>query len=695
MPGNVMENYRAMERAAREAVAQKLAAAKVRVQVGSATCENAAGAEEVLKEFRRLLIASGRKDVQVAITGCTGRCSREPIVTVLTGNRTPAKYQHVDKAKAAAIWQSHVMEGKLLADALLDTEDAGRPRLQLLFCGQELCGRKTDNDVKRRFEAKLRQAGLGPEQAEVFDANCFGLCDPRDIGKVAHLLVRPGNVVYRLETDADMDEVIREHLQGGRVVERLRSKARSFAQRFVEFYGDVAFFSRQSRVALRNCGIINPESLDEYIHFDGFGALAGVLDRNDPQWVIDELLRSKLRGRGGAGYPTGRKWADALGQPADERYIICNADEGDPGAFMDRDMLESDPFSVLEGMIIGGFVLSGSAGAAGVSPAVCPTKGFFYIRAEYPMAVRRVEKAIQECRKRGLLGEHILGSGFSFDCEVRLGAGAFVCGEETALIASIEGKRGWPRLRPPYPSQEGLWGKPTVINNVETFANVPVILDYGADWFAQLGTDKSGGTKVFALAGKVKHTGLVEVPMGTTLREIVETIGGGAPDGRQVKAIQTGGPAGGTIPFAMADTIVDFDTLAAAGSIMGSGGMIVMDEEDCMVDIARFFMAFSQDESCGECTPCREGTKRMLEILQRIAAGQGEMSDLTKLERLGKLLRKASLCGLGRAAPNPVLSTLRHYRHEYEMHIRDKRCPTGRCAMNPASPRAIEGTVQA
>ncbi|MCS7238799.1 MAG: 4Fe-4S binding protein [Thermoguttaceae bacterium] len=434
----------------------------------------------------------------------------------------------------------------------------------------------------------------------------------------------------------------------------------------MELYGDVAFFNRQTRVALRHNGVLDPTSIEEYFHYRGFEALATVLERNDPGWVIDQVTRSKLRGRGGAGYPTGRKWALAAASSDPVRYIICNADEGDPGAFMDRSMLESDPFNVIEGMIIGAF-------------AIRAHRGFVYVRAEYPLAVERVENAIAACRQWGLLGRDILGSGFDFDIEVRLGAGAFVCGEETALIHSIEGERGQPRPRPPYPSERGLWGKPTVINNVETFANVPAIINYGPEWFSRLGTEESGGTKVFALAGKVSHTGLVEVPMGTPLRDIVMGIGGGPPGGKKVKAVQTGGPAGGCIPEPMLDLPVDFGTLTKAGSIMGSGGMIVMDETDCMVDIAKYFMEFTCDESCGKCTPCREGTKRMLEILDRITTGRGSSEDLEKLERLGKLIKKSSLCGLGRAAPNPVLSTLTHFRDEYVQHVVDKRCPAKKC----------------
>ncbi|MDZ7619864.1 MAG: NADH-quinone oxidoreductase subunit F, partial [Patescibacteria group bacterium] len=470
----------------------------------------------------------------------------------------------------------------------------------------------------------------------------------------------------RIRNEKELDEIVREHILGGRIVKPLVVSGKTVGRKFFEMYGDVAFFNRQTRVALRHNGIIAPESMEEYFHYRGFEALAAVLAKADPKWVIDEVTRSKLRGRGGGGFITGAKWK--MGHEAKDpvKYLICNADEGDPGAFMDRSMLESDPLNVVEGMIIAAFAIGAS-------------QGYVYIRAEYPMAIRRIENAIDLCRQWGLLGKNILGSAFSFDLEIRLGAGAFVCGEETALIHSIEGERGQPRVRPPYPTERGLWEHPTVINNVETFANVPAVINYGADWFARLGTVKSGGTKVFALAGKVRHTGLVEVPMGTTLREIVEGIGGGTTSGAAIKAIQTGGPAGGCIPAAWLDTPVDFDTLTKAGSIMGSGGMIVLDENDCMVDIAKFFMTFSADESCGKCTPCREGSKRMLEILERITQGQGVLEDLDKLQRLGSLMKKASLCGLGRAAPNPVLSTLDHFRDEYLAHVADKRCPACKC----------------
>ncbi|MFP4052244.1 MAG: NADH-quinone oxidoreductase subunit NuoF [Phycisphaerae bacterium] len=549
---------------------------------------------------------------------------------------------------------------------MLDSHAERLNTYELLMCSGSRCGRGFTKGLDALFKEKLLEAGVDLSRINVLRANCFGLCQDVDHGNATHVLIRPSMVMYRIETPEDVEEIVETHVKKGQFVEHLRVADRPMSQRFFNLYGDVAFFNQQSRIALRNSGIIDPENIHEYIHYNGFEALAQVLDRGDQKWIIDEVTASKVRGRGGGGFPTGLKWANAAEQDADEKFVICNADEGDPGAFMDRSMLEGDPFSIIEGMIIGGY-------------AVGATRGFLYIRAEYPMAIRRVENAIVQARRKGLLGENILDSGFDFDLEIRLGAGAFVCGEETSLIHSIEGKRGQPRIRPPYPTQSGLWGKPTVINNVETWANIPVLLYYGAEWFSQIGTEKSGGTKVFALAGKVEHTGLVEVPMGTTLREIVFDIGGGVPGGKKLKAIQTGGPAGGCIPAKWLDTPVDFDTLTEAGSIMGSGGMIVMDESDCMVDIAKFFITFSQAESCGKCTPCREGTTRMLEILDKITHGLATPEDLVKLDRLARLVRQASLCGLGRAAPNPVLSTMEHFRDEYEAHVVDKTCPAHKC----------------
>ncbi len=666
MSSKVLDQFMALVGRAREALQGQSAGDRIRIQVGSATCEHAAGSQEVLDEFRKHVAASGRDDILLHRTGCTGRCSREPIVGVLIPGQMPVKYERVDRELVHGIFTRHVLGGEPLLEHVLDGPVERIAEHEILYCAAARCGWKGRDLCGRLLPEKLRAAGLGPEQVRLSPASCFGACTNEELGQYAHLLVRPDKVLYRVQEEQDLDEIIGAHLLGGNVVERLIVPGKTIGRKFFELYGDVAFFNRQTRVALRHNGVIDPESIEEYFHYRGFEALAKVLDRGDSNGVIDEITRSKLRGRGGGGFPTGKKWAMGAAAADPTRYLICNADEGDPGAFMDRSMLESDPFNVIEGMLIGAY-------------AIGACRGFFYVRAEYPLAIRRLQGAIDQCRQWGLLGKDILDSGFDFDLEIRLGAGAFVCGEETALIHSIEGERGQPRIRPPYPTESGLWGKPTVINNVETFANVPAIIIYGADWFAQLGTEASGGTKVFALAGKGLHTGLIEVPMGTTLREVVEQIGGGVAGGKRLKAIQTGGPAGGCIPEKWLDTPIDFDTLTQAGSIMGSGGMIVLDEDDCMVDVAKFFVAFSEDESCGKCTPCREGTVRMLEILERITSGNGRMEDLGKLQRLGLLMKKASLCGLGRAAPNPVLSTLNHFRDEYLAHVAEGRCPARRC----------------
>jgi NADH:ubiquinone oxidoreductase subunit F (NADH-binding)/(2Fe-2S) ferredoxin len=620
----------------------------------------------VLAEFRKHIAASGRTDILLHRTGCTGRCSREPIVGVMIPGEMPIKYEKVSRDMVHEIFTGHILGGKPLLGHVLDGPIHEIAPREVLLCGSSRCCWQGDTPFAAAVNQKLLAAGLTPEKVRVTMASCFGACSMQDGGNRSHLLVRPDKILYRVENEADLDEIIREHLLGGRPVERLTVPGKTIGRKFLELYGDVAFFNRQSRIALRHNGVLDPESVEEYFSYRGFQALATVLSKGDPKWVIDEITLSKLRGRGGGGFPTGQKWAMAYGAAEKTRYLICNADEGDPGAFMDRSMLESDPLNVIEGMIIGGFAIGAG-------------RGFFYIRAEYPMAIRRIQHAIEQCRNWGLLGKDILGSGFDFDLEIRLGAGAFVCGEETALIHSIEGERGQPRIRPPYPTEAGLWGKPTVINNVETFANIPAVINYGADWFSRIGTPKSGGTKVFALAGKIRHTGLVEVPMGTTLREVVYEIGGGVANDRKLKAIQTGGPAGGCIPAKWIDIPIDFDSLTKAGSIMGSGGMIILDEDDCMVDIAKFYITFSQDESCGKCTPCREGTARMLEIFERITSGDGTMEDLDKLKRLATLMKKTSLCGLGRAAPNPVLSTLEHFRDEYIAHVVERRCPAHKC----------------
>jgi len=667
MKQNVVDEFTALTERCEVAFRKPEDAQKIVIQIGSATCEHAAGSLDVLDEFRKHIKASGRNDIVLRQTGCTGRCSREPIVGILAPEQMPVKYERVNRELVHEIFTTHVMQGEPLLDKILDGPMEQLSQYELLICANERCCTGVKRDWIGLITEKLESLGGLSGKVTIRSVSSLGACSNDLNGDGVHVLVRPSNVLYKVTTEQDVGDLMVQHLCSGRVVDRLRVLDQPLSRRFFDIYGDVAFFSKQSRIALRNCGVVDPESLSEYIHYRGFAALSNVLAKGEPDFVINEITRSNLRGRGGGGFPTGVKWAHSRKYPGDIRYIICNADEGDPGAFMDRSMLESDPFNVVEGMILAGY-------------AVRAQRGFFYIRAEYPLAVRRVQNAIDTCRANGLLGKNILGSGFDFDLEIRLGAGAFVCGEETALIHSIEGERGQPRIRPPFPTERGLWGRPTIINNVETFANIAAIINYGADWFSQLGTTQSGGTKVFALAGKIRHTGLVEVPMGTTLREVVFDIGGGVPGGKQLKAIQTGGPAGGCIPAKWLDTTVDYDTLTKAGSIMGSGGMIVLDEDACMVDVAKFFIAFSQDESCGKCTPCREGSKRMLEILERITSGNGVLEDLDKLERLAKVVKRSSLCGLGRAAPNPVLSTLTHFRDEYMAHVVEKRCPARRCA---------------
>jgi NADH-quinone oxidoreductase subunit F len=664
--GTVQDRYQELAASAEQIRREKFENAPILIQVGSATCEHAAGSREVLDEFRKHVVASGRSDIILHQTGCTGRCSREPIVGVFMPGQLPIKYERVDRELVHQIFTSHVQKNTPILTRVLDGPVDRVYDFELLCCGSHRCGWQEGAELESALPGLLREAGVDLERVKIARASCFGACSAATEKTCSHVLVKPDKTLYRVCSSDDLREIIREHIQGGRVVERLRVGGKTIGRKFFEIYGDIAFFNRQTRVALRHNGVVDPTSVTEYFHYRGFQALARVLDKADPAWVINQVKASKLRGRGGGGFPTGQKWAMAAAAGEKTRYIICNADEGDPGAFMDRSMLESDPFNVVEGMIIGGF-------------AIGAHRGFFYVRAEYPLSIERIQNAIGECRKLGLLGKNILGSGFDFDLEVRLGAGAFVCGEETALIHSIEGERGQPRIRPPYPTQSGLWGKPTVINNVETFANITAVINYGPEWLSQIGTKTSGGTKVFALAGKIKHTGLVEVPMGMTLRELIFEIGGGVIGGKRIKAVQTGGPAGGCIPEEMLDLPIDFDSLTRAGSIMGSGGMIVLDEDDCMVDVAKFFMAFSQDESCGKCTPCREGTTRMLEILERITSGQAALDDIARLERLARLVKKSSLCGLGRAAPNPVLSTLTHFRDEYLAHVTDRRCPARKC----------------
>ncbi len=533
-------------------------------------------------------------------------------------------------------------------------------RSHVLVCGGTGCSSSNSQLIIDEMEKEIEAAGL-TEEVKVVKTGCFGLCA---LGPI--MIIYPEGSFYSEVKPSDAHEIVQEHLLKGRIVKRLLYQETVQEGNNVKSLNETNFYAKQHRVALRNCGVINPENIDEYIAVDGYAALGKVLTEMTPQQVIDTVLASGLRGRGGAGFPTGRKWSFAAVNEADQKYVCCNADEGDPGAFMDRSILEGDPHVVLEAMAIAGYAIGAS-------------QGYIYVRAEYPIAVHRLQIAIKQAREYGLLGKDIFGTGFNFDIDLRLGAGAFVCGEETALMTSIEGHRGEPRPRPPFPALKGLFQKPTILNNVETYANVPQIILKGADWFASMGTEKSKGTKVFALGGKINNTGLVEVPMGTTLREIIEEIGGGIPNGKKFKAAQTGGPSGGCIPAEHLDVPIDYDNLIAIGSMMGSGGLIVMDEDTCMVDIAKFFLEFTVDESCGKCTPCRVGTKRMYEILDKITRGQATMEDLDKLEELCYYVKNNALCGLGQTAPNPILSTLRYFRDEYIAHIKDKTCPAGVC----------------
>ena len=532
-------------------------------------------------------------------------------------------------------------------------------RSHVLCCGGTGCTSSGSAKIIEEFEKEIAATGL-TEEVKVVKTGCFGLCA---LGPV--VIVYPEGSFYSRVKPEDVKEIVDEHLLKGRIVKRLLY-TETVVEDKIKSLDETDFYKKQKRVALRNCGVIDPEDINEYIAYDGYMALGKVLTEMTPEDVIETLKISGLRGRGGAGFPTWLKWNFAKAQPPGQKYVCCNADEGDPGAFMDRSVLEGDPHSVLEAMAIAGYTIGAN-------------QGYIYVRAEYPIAVKRLEIALGQAREMGFLGKNIFETGFDFDIDIRLGAGAFVCGEETALMTSIEGHRGEPRPRPPFPAVKGLFGKPSILNNVETWANIPQIILNGPEWFASMGTEKSKGTKVFALGGKIHNTGLVEVPMGTTLREIVEEIGGGCPNGKKFKAAQTGGPSGGCIPASLIDTEIDYDNLLAIGSMMGSGGLIVMDEDNCMVDIAKFFLEFTVDESCGKCTPCRIGTKRLYEMLDRITRGEGKMEDLDKMEELCYYIKENALCGLGQTAPNPVLSTLKYFRDEYEAHVKEKRCPAGVC----------------
>jgi len=533
-------------------------------------------------------------------------------------------------------------------------------RGHVLVCGGTGCTSSGSNNIIEQFEKSLAEKGL-QDEIKVVRTGCFGLCA---LGPI--VIVYPEGAFYSLVTPEDVPEIVEEHLLKGRIVKRLLYKETVVDDNNIKSLNEVDFYKKQQRIALVNCGVINPESIDEYIAFGGYSALGKVLSEMKPQDVIDEIKESGLRGRGGGGFPTGLKWQFTANAQGDKKYVACNADEGDPGAFMDRSILEGDPHSLIEAMAIAAY-------------AVGADEGYVYIRAEYPIAVNRLRIAIEQAKEYGLLGKNIFDSGFNFELDIRLGAGAFVCGEETALMTSIEGHRGEPRPRPPFPAVKGLFGKPTLLNNVETYANITAIINNGAEWFKTIGTESSKGTKVFAVGGKINNTGLVEIPMGTTLREIVYEIGGGIPNGKKFKAAQTGGPSGGCIPANLIDTPIDYDSLISIGSMMGSGGLIVMDEDTCMVDIAKFFLEFTVDESCGKCAPCRIGTKRLLEILNKITSGNGTLEDIDRLEQLCYSIKNAALCGLGQTAPNPILSTLKYFRDEYVAHVVDKKCPAGVC----------------
>ena len=527
----------------------------------------------------------------------------------------------------------------------------------ILVCHGTGCTSSKSPKIIENFRKILEEKNI--ENVRVIQTGCFGLCAKGPI-----VIIRPEDTFYAMVTPDDCEEIIQTHIVEGKTVERLLCK--DVDNTLVNRLDELNFYKKQKRIALKNCGVIDPENIDEYIAFDGYKALEKVLTSMTQDEVIDEISNSGLRGRGGAGFPTGKKWFFTKIAEGDQKYVVCNADEGDPGAFMDRSILEGDPHCVIEAMMIAGYTIGAD-------------KGYIYVRAEYPIAVQRFQKAIDQAKEYGILGKNIWGTDFSFDLEVRLGAGAFVCGEETALLESIEGRRGQPRLKPPFPANSGLWGKPTLINNVETYANITKIILNGAEWYSSIGTETSKGTKVFALGGNVVNVGLVEVPMGTTLREIVFDIGGGIPNGREFKAAQTGGPSGGCIPAQHLDTPIDYESLGAIGSMMGSGGLIVMDDSKCMVNLAKFYLGFTVDESCGKCTPCRIGTKRMLEILEKITDGKGEIEDIDKLERLAINIKNASICGLGQTAPNPILSTLKYFKDEYKAHILDEKCPAGEC----------------
>ena len=614
---------------------------KDQINIGFSTCGIAAGAQEVLDTLREE-VKKRNLTIPIKTSGCIGKCYAEPLVEVRVGGMPRVYYGKVDKKVATQIVEEHICKKKLINDHIYESDPIAK---KVVFVQDTDTGKKKRlRDFCSAFAEGLKNANLADE-VEIVRVADIGVYNKGIVVRVF-----PGDFMYCGINDQNIKQIIKKSIVENKKIDSYSHE----------------FSSKQFRIVLRNCGVIDPEEIDDYLAHDGYQALAKVLKWNDPQKVIEEIERGGLRGRGGAGFPTAFKWKFSHDTEAEQKYIICNADEGDPGAYMDRSVLEGDPHSVIEGMIIGGYVIGA-------------TKGFFYVRAEYPLAIDHIHTAIKQARARGLLGENILGTSVSFDIEVRLGAGAFVCGEETALIASVEGDRGYPRPRPPYPSVKGLWGNPTVINNVETLANVPVLINKGGQWFSEIGTKTSKGTKVFSLTGKVKNSCLLEVPMGITIEEIISEIGGGLIDNKKVKAVQTGGPSGGVIPKEFHNTPVGYESLQKLGSIMGSGGMIAMSEDDCMVDIAKFYLQFCVDESCGKCAPCRLGGPQMLSLLEKISEGKGVIEDIDKLRKTSVVMKDASLCGLGQTAPNPVLSTLKYFEEEYKSHVVDRKCLAGKC----------------
>ena len=643
-----------------------------RINIHMGTCGLAAGAEEVMEVVKSEIAERGMKDVIITSSGCPGLCEQEPMATIELVGKSPVKYVNLNAEKMHQIMKSHVAEGTIVEEYALSVgseatafvtngdkpEDASYT-YHLLLCAGTSCTANNSLELKERIEKELAAAKV-EDKVEISLSACNGLC-----GMGPSMVVYPEGIYYVKLKPEDIPQVVEEHFVKGNPVERLMYK-KEMEETGVPFMKEVDFFKHQRLIALRNRGLMKPTSIDEYIAYDGYFALAKALDSMSPDDIIDEVKKSGLRGRGGGGFPTGRKWEEVKKYDRFPKYTICNGDEGDPGAFMDRSILEADPHSVLEGMALSAYAMGAE-------------KGFIYVRAEYPLAIERLEGALEQARDYGLLGDNILNSGFNFDIEVYPGAGAFVCGESTALMYSLEGRRGMPRIKPPRSAESGLWGLPTNLNNVETFANVPPIILNGGEWFSNIGTEGSAGTKVFALTGTITNVGLVEVPMGTTLRTLVYDIGGGVPNKRKFKSAQMGGPSGGCVPENLLDTPIDFDSLSQAGAMMGSGGVVIMDERTCMVDTAKFFIDFSVDESCGKCVPCREGLKVMLDKLSEIVDGEGKEGDIEFLERLGKHIQNTSHCGLGQSAPNPVLSTIRYFRNEYEAHIHDKKCPALVC----------------